>query len=121
MTDPSKGRTAKEAVVQANAKYRIRWAVHVRRVGFLMTVYGFYELTRVRAWHEVMFPGSFQVHIHGGPTVIVTWRAAVGVALIVLGPLTSATGYWLEARAVRVARSNPVTAQIFSQPKSFYK
>ena len=120
MSDTPKGRTADEAIVQADAKYRIRTAVHVRRAGLAMTVYGGYTLFRMRTAVDRLFWGSVRVHTPGWRTFDLPWNAVVAIGLLVLGPLTSAAGYWLEARAVRRARSNAVTAEIFSQPKTFY-
>ncbi len=119
MNSPPKGRTVEEARAQADAKYRIRTAVHLRRIGLAMAVSGGYLLIRNRETERLIW-GSVDIHLHGRPTLPLAWSAVVGLTLLVLGPLASATGYWLEARAVRIARSNPVTAQIFSQPKSFY-
>ncbi len=107
-------RTAAEAIVQAEAKYRIVTAHGVRALGLGIAALGGTFLTRPSYWSaykrivEVRFPGVPPVHV-SGEVIFGALALAVGAGVMI-------TGSWLLRRAVAAARNDPIADDIFDQP-----
>jgi len=110
-------RTVEEAILQADAKDRVRTARQIRRAGLASAAGGLYLLSRVW-WRSFYYP-RLQLHVHGGPTFVLNVYAIVGIGCVGVGAIVAITGHWLEQRALQAARSNPITAVIFGQPAPF--
>ena len=117
MPDVPHQRTVEEAILQADAKDRVRSARQIRHAGLGIAASGLFLFSRI--WKRSIFFPSLQVHVHGGPTFVLNDYAMAGIVCLVVGPIVAITGQWLEQRALRAARSNPITAVIFSQPAPF--
>jgi len=117
MPDVPHQRTVEEAILQANAKDRVRTARQIRRGGLAIAAGGAYLLSRI--WWRSFGVPRVQVHVHGGPTFILDVYTIVGIGCLVAGPIVAVAGHWMEQRALRAARSNPITAVIFGQSAPF--
>jgi hypothetical protein len=117
MPDVPHQRTVEEAILQADAKDRVRTARHVRRAGLTIAAGGLYLLSRV--WWRALYYQRLQVHVHGGPTYVLNVYSVVGIGCVIVGPIIALVGHWLEQRALQAARSNPITAVIFRQAAPF--
>ena len=107
---PTQRRTAEEAVMQADAKDRIRTARSLRASGAGLAGFGVASLT----WSGTWSPSSQAVliQIHGGPSFTLSFTALLGILAVVVGPLVVAVAHWRLARAIKAAESNPITAPI---------
>lgn len=56
------------------------------------------------------------IHIHGGPTLTLSFMNLAGIGSIIMGPFVYLTGQWMLKRATAAAKSDPITAAIFDQP-----
>lgn len=109
---PAHRRTAAEAVVQAEAKARIRAARNVRRTGFWLPLLGAGLI--VRPWWSV-FSLGVGIHIHDGPSFVVAAPVLLGVCLVLASPFVIVTGGVMLRRALAAARNDPVAAQVLDQ------
>lgn len=105
-------RTAAEAIVQADARERIRTARSVRQAGYGFLVISLEFLAGSGAWRpENQF---LAVHIHGGPSFTLSVSALIGILALAAGPIAIVTGSVLLRRATDAARRSPVTAQVLA-------
>jgi len=110
---PRHARTAAEAIVQADAQFRIFSAIGVRMTGLGIVFFGLVLLGKPSAW--TLGSTAVEFHIPGVPYFMLSFSVLIGMAAVVFGAGVIAVGQWQVRRAVRAARENPVAAPLFDR------
>ena len=110
---PRHARTAAEAIVQADAQFKIFSAIGVRMSGLGIVACGLVLLGRPSAWR--LGSTAVEFHIPGVPYFMLSVSVLVGMASVIVGIGVIAVGQWQFRRSVRAARENPIAAPLFDR------
>lgn len=107
-------RTAADAIVEADVRFRLQTAVSARYTGLGLAVYGAILLLRPKTW--VIWRRVVRIELASIPEFAVSYAALAGLGLLVTGSAVMLISHRWLTRKIADVRNDPKTAAVLDRP-----